>query len=59
MNTEEPVPLETPQESIEPATSMIMRRMRAPLLFLIVVYAISILGLILIPGIDNEGIHGT
>jgi voltage-gated potassium channel len=55
MSTEEPIQLETSEESIEPATSMIMRRMRAPLLFLIVVYAIAILGLILIPGIDNEG----
>jgi Trk K+ transport system NAD-binding subunit len=55
MSNEEPVLLETPQESIEPATSMIMRRMRAPLLFLITVYSIAILGLILIPGVDNEG----
>ncbi len=55
MSNEEPVPQETSEESIEPATSMIMRRMRAPLLFLIVVYAIAMLGLILIPGVDNEG----
>ncbi len=55
MSTEEPVPQETSEESIEPATSMIMRRMRAPLLFLIVVYAIAILGLILIPGVDDKG----
>ena len=47
--------LDASKESIEPATSMIMRRMRAPLLLLIVVYTISILGLILIPGVDNEG----
>ncbi len=34
---------------------MILRRMRAPLIFLIVSYAISILGMAQIPGIDAEG----
>lgn len=34
---------------------IILRRMRAPLIVLIVVYAISILGLTLIPGVDGEG----
>jgi len=34
---------------------LILRRMRAPLVALIVVYAISILGLVLIPGTDAEG----
>ncbi|MFN6961231.1 MAG: potassium channel family protein, partial [Rhodocyclaceae bacterium] len=34
---------------------IILRRMRAPLILLIVVYAISILGLTLIPGVDGEG----
>ena len=34
---------------------LILRRMRAPLVVLIVAYAISILGLVLIPGSDAEG----
>lgn len=35
-----------------------LRRMRAPLLVLIAVYAISITGLVLIPGVDGEGKPG-
>lgn len=34
---------------------IILRRMRAPLILLIAVYAVSILGLTLIPGVDGEG----
>jgi len=34
---------------------LILRRMRVPLLVLIGVYAISVLGLVLLPGIDAEG----
>jgi len=34
---------------------LILRRMRAPLVVLIVAYAVSILGMVLIPGTDNEG----
>lgn len=34
---------------------MIMSRMRTPLIILITVYAISILGLISIPGVDDQG----
>jgi len=34
---------------------LILRRMRAPLILLILIYAISILGLTLIPGVDAEG----
>ncbi|HJX17915.1 MAG TPA: NAD-binding protein [Acidiferrobacterales bacterium] len=34
---------------------LILRRMRVPLLVLIAVYAISVLGLVLLPGIDAEG----
>jgi Trk K+ transport system NAD-binding subunit len=37
---------------------LIMRRLRAPLITLIVVYAISVLGLALIPGLDAEGKPG-
>jgi voltage-gated potassium channel len=36
-------------------TSMILRRMRAPFLLVISVYTIAIVGLILIPGVDDEG----
>lgn len=34
---------------------LIFRRMRAPLLLLIMVYAIAMLGLVLIPGVDGDG----
>jgi voltage-gated potassium channel len=34
---------------------MILRRMRAPLIFLIVSYAVSILGMTLVPGVDADG----
>jgi len=34
---------------------VIMRRMRAPLIILIVIFAISVLGLVLIPGEDPAG----
>lgn len=33
----------------------VLRRLRRPLITLIVVYAISILGLVLIPGVDDQG----
>jgi voltage-gated potassium channel len=36
-------------------TSMILRRMRTPFILLIGVYNIAILGMILIPGIDDQG----
>ena len=34
---------------------LILRRMRAPLIVLIVIYAVSVLGLTLVPGVDAEG----
>ena len=33
----------------------IIRRLRSPLIWLIIVYAISILGFVLIPGVDDQG----
>lgn len=36
-------------------TSLILRRMRRPLILIICVYSISILGMVLIPGVDNNG----
>lgn len=36
-------------------TSMILRRMRKPFIMLIAVYNIAILGMILIPGVDDQG----
>ena len=36
-------------------TSMILRRMRAPFLLVISAYTIAILGMIIIPGVDDEG----
>ncbi|MGI9321284.1 MAG: ion channel, partial [Thiogranum sp.] len=35
--------------------SLVLRRMRLPLILLISTYAISVLGLTLIPGIDDQG----
>ncbi|MBE9567681.1 MAG: NAD-binding protein [Proteobacteria bacterium] len=43
------------EEPFTPQTAMIMRRMRTPLLILISVYAIAVLGMVLIPGIDDHG----
>ena len=34
---------------------LILRRLRAPLITLIVIYSISVLGYVLIPGIDGDG----
>ena len=34
---------------------LVMRRMRAPLITLIVIFSISVIGLTLIPGVDSEG----
>jgi voltage-gated potassium channel len=34
---------------------LILRRMRAPLVVIIIAYAVSILGLVLIPGVDDAG----
>lgn len=36
-------------------TSLVLRRMRVPLLVLITAYSISVLGFVLIPGIDENG----
>jgi Trk K+ transport system NAD-binding subunit len=41
---------------MSPATFLILRRMRAPLLFLIGTYAVAIGGLVLMPGPDVEGV---
>ena len=38
-----------------PAIFLIMRRMRAPLIILIVIFAVSVIGLTLIPGQDADG----
>jgi Trk K+ transport system NAD-binding subunit len=55
MSNEEPEKQEASEEAINPVISMIMSHMRVPLIILIVIYAISMLGLILIPGVDDEG----
>ena len=36
-------------------TSIILRRMRTPFLLLIAIYSIAILGMVLIPGVDDQG----
>jgi voltage-gated potassium channel len=41
---------------MSPATFLILRRMRAPLLFLIGAYAVAVGGLVLMPGPDVEGV---
>ncbi len=45
----------TSEEIYNPQTAMIMWRMRTPLIVLVCVYAIAILGLVSIPGIDDQG----
>ena len=40
---------------MNPVTSMILRRMRVPFIVLITVYAVSILGMVIIPGVDDQG----
>ena len=44
----------TPEHSSS-AIFVVMRRMRAPLITLIVIFSISVVGLTLIPGVDDEG----
>ncbi|MGB5606347.1 MAG: ion channel, partial [Gammaproteobacteria bacterium] len=34
---------------------LLLRRMRAPLIVVILAYAVTILGLVLIPGVDDQG----
>lgn len=36
-------------------TSLILRRMRTPLILIVCVYTIAIIGLVLIPGVDDKG----
>ena len=55
MSNEETDKLDTSEEAINPVVSFIMSRMRTPLIILISVYAITILGLLLIPGVDDQG----
>lgn len=55
MKIEEPEKQDPSEEIINPVISMIMSRMRAPLIILIVIYAISMMGMILIPGVDDQG----
>ncbi|HYO85804.1 MAG TPA: NAD-binding protein [Dermatophilaceae bacterium] len=47
-----PVPTQTPSTD---AVFLVLRRMRAPLVVLIVVFAISLFGLSLIEGVDGQG----
>jgi len=55
MMKQEPEKQETSEEVINPVISMIMSRMRVPLIILIVIYATSMLGMIMIPGVDDQG----
>ncbi len=36
-------------------TSLILRRMRTPLILIVLVYSLAIVGLLLIPGVDDKG----
>ncbi len=47
--------LKRPQKSIHKVFLLVLRRLRAPLIVLITVYAISVLGMVLIPGVDDDG----
>ncbi|MDH5518557.1 MAG: NAD-binding protein [Gammaproteobacteria bacterium] len=40
---------------MSPVTSIILRQMRAPLIVIVTVFSIAILGMVLIPGIDDQG----
>ena len=44
-----------PQHSVHKTVSLVLRHMRAPLIVLIGAYAVSVLGLVLIPGVDDQG----
>ena len=57
MSNEETDKQETSEEAINPVVAMIMQRMRLPLIILIVVYTITITGLLMIPGVDDQGNH--
>lgn len=47
--------LPTPPALRESTIFLVLRRMRAPLIAIIVIYAVSVLGLTLMPGVDAEG----
>ena len=36
---------------------ILFRRLRSPMILLIIVYAVSIIGFVLIPGVDDNGQH--
>lgn len=40
---------------MNPATSLILRQMRAPLIVIVTVFSIATLGMVLIPGVDDQG----
>ncbi|MDH5392107.1 MAG: potassium channel family protein [Gammaproteobacteria bacterium] len=40
---------------MNPVTSIILRQMRAPLIVIVTVFSIAILGMVLIPGVDDQG----
>ena len=40
---------------INPATSLILRQMRAPLIVIVTVFSIATLGMVIIPGVDENG----
>ncbi|HYP44790.1 MAG TPA: NAD-binding protein [Propionibacteriaceae bacterium] len=57
-NRADRVPFRLHLESSTQASStifLVMRRMRAPLITLIVIFSVSVIGLTLIPGVDPEG----
>lgn len=47
--------MESSSHSLSKVLALILRRMRAPLILLIITYAISVLGFVLIPGMDDKG----
>lgn len=44
-----------PDQAVSPGIFLVLRRMRAPLIVLIVIFAVSVLGLSIIPGEDEQG----
>jgi voltage-gated potassium channel len=45
----------SPEVQTSSTIFLILRRMRAPLIVLIVIFSVSVLGLTLLPGVDGNG----
>jgi voltage-gated potassium channel len=50
-----PRPLVLPDLQVSETIFLVMRRMRVPLIVLILIFAVSVVGLTLVPGLDDDG----